>query len=286
MLGILLIDKGVGPTSHDIVHGVRKKLGVRRVGHAGTLDPLASGLLVLGVGPATRVLNYLPLEPKVYEVESLFGIETDTQDAMGTLLHRCAVPQNLSEVLAQTVPSFLGRTEQIPPLFSAVKVDGKPLYSYARKGMPVSVQSRPIEVKQWEILGVKEDKATFRIVCSGGTYIRTLVHDLAIKMGTRAHVTALRRTKVGDFRVEDAVSLQLLTAQDLLPLEQTLGPTNIVQLSQEAVSAVRNGRPIANDRKTHEGHVGWTDEEGRFVGIGRIEGTVASPQCILPWSEL
>ena len=162
MLGILVIDKPPGMTSHDVVDRVRRRLGTRRVGHAGSLDPMATGVLVVAVGPATRFLQYLPLEPKEYEATIAFGTETDTQDAEGSVLATAPVPSDLDRRVEELLPEFLGPIEQLPPMFSAVKRAGKPLYAYARKGEEVDRTPRTVYVDVFEPLG----DGRYRIVCS------------------------------------------------------------------------------------------------------------------------
>src|SRR5476649_403009 len=178
MFGILLIDKPLGGTSHDVVNHIRRRFGTRRVGHAGTLDPLGTGLLVVAVGPATRFLQYLPLEPKVYIAEVAFGHSTPTYDAEGELSEARPVPENLAEAIDSKLPAFRGLIQQLPPMYSAIKVGGKPLYKFAREGKEQVRESRTVHIDTFEILSIEGDKATARISCSGGTYIRSLANDL------------------------------------------------------------------------------------------------------------
>src|SRR5579871_5087584 len=218
MFGILLIDKPLGCTSHDVVNDMRRRFQTKRVGHAGTLDPLATGLLVVAVGPATRFLQYLPLEPKEYDAEITFGKSTTTFDREGDITSEAAVPADLDDVIQAVLPSFLGLIQQTPPMFSAVKIGGKALYKYARAGEEVLREPRNVHIGEFQILNVQDDKIRARIVCSGGTYIRTLAHDLGQAVGCGAYLSDLNRTRVGRFDLSQAVPLKEASPAHLLPL--------------------------------------------------------------------
>ncbi len=211
--GLLLVDKPAGVSSHDVVGAARRALGEKRIGHAGTLDPFATGLLVLLVGRATRLLPHLPGEPKVYEATIRFGAETDTEDLHGAIV-REAPPPSRDAVLA-AIPAFTGSIDQVPPAYSAKRVDGERAYKLARAGADPQLKPVRIRVDRWEVLaldgsdgGIRE--ARVRITCGGGTYVRSLARDLARAAGSAAHLTALRRLASGPFRLGDAVSLEAL----------------------------------------------------------------------------
>ncbi|MGA0920252.1 MAG: tRNA pseudouridine(55) synthase TruB [Gemmatimonadaceae bacterium] len=212
--GVLLVDKPVGVSSHDVVSAARRALHESRIGHGGTLDPFATGLLVLLVGRATRLLPHLAGEPKVYEATIRFGAETDTEDHLGTVTREA--PRPTRAALLAALPRFVGAIAQVPPAYSAKRVDGERAYAMARRGEAVALAPVTIQVHRWEILALRavDDgriaEADVRITCGGGTYIRSLARDLGRASGSAAHLTALRRTQSGTFRVEDAVPLERL----------------------------------------------------------------------------
>ena len=286
MLGIVLIDKPGGITSHDVVSRLRKKLDTRRIGHAGTLDPLATGLLVVAVGPATRFLQYLLLEPKEYVCTFRFGIETNTLDSDGETVKESEVPGGLAAKIEAALPSFVGEIEQIPPMFSAVKIEGRPLYYYARKGEDVERKPRKAVVTEYELLGIDEHDARFRIVCSRGTYVRSLAQDLGAMVGCGAHVTAIRRTQVGKFRIERAVALDEASAGDLMPLAKALAPMPMVELTDGQVQLVQNGNFVRRDGLPPGPTAALTDSDGNVVCIARVLENEAHPQCVIPKEAL
>lgn len=282
MLGILLIDKPSGGTSHDAVDRVRKIFETRRVGHAGTLDPLATGLLVVAVGAATRFLQYLPLEPKEYEGVIQFGLTSTTYDGEGELSEPGPIPADLSERLAEILPGFHGLQSQVPPMYSAVKVAGKPLYAYARKGEEALRTPRNIFIESFDLTLEAEGCARFRLVCSGGTYVRTLAHDLGKTVGCGAYLAQLRRTRAGAFRVEDSVSLESASAASLIPLDRALRPMPMRTLSGAEVEDVRQGRRIAAAGEYESRWVGLLNPEGAIVGVAAVVGAELQPECVIP----
>lgn len=257
-------------------------MGIRRIGHAGTLDPLATGLLVVAVGPATRFLQYLSLEPKVYEVEATFGSRSTTFDAEGEIEPVAIPPADLQARIEEEIPSFLGAIQQIPPVFSAVKVNGVPLYKRARRGEAVSPSPRSVHVAEIEVLRATGPIASLRIVCSGGTYVRSLVNDLGAKVGCGAYVSALRRTHAGGFTVEAAVLPDDVNPANLLPLAEALRPMPLHVLSEEDCAAALVGRSFAFEVPASSCKVSLSDSSGRFVGVARVESGTAHPECILP----
>jgi tRNA pseudouridine55 synthase len=222
--GILLVDKPQGCTSHDVVDRVRRKLGLRRVGHAGTLDPMATGLLIILVGRATKASAYLMSLDKVYEGRMLLGQTTDSQDADGALLNQSPVPALSAEALQAQMQLFVGDQYQTPPMFSAKKVAGKPLYKLARQGQTIDREPRFIHVGAFDLLQWDSPFASFRVQCSKGTYIRTLAHDLGQKIGCGAHLVGLRRTATHAFTLDQALPLSELEAMPLSALAQRLVP--------------------------------------------------------------
>jgi tRNA pseudouridine55 synthase len=222
MEGILLVDKPGDHTSHDVVARLRGKLKMKRIGHAGTLDPMATGLLIILVGKATRVSQYLVSLDKEYEGTIEFGKVTDTQDADGEMMETRPVPPFTEEELKAGIRSFLGDQYQTPPMYSAIKIDGVPLYKSARKGEEIEREPRFIRVMSWEITRFGVPRFDFRLRCTKGTYIRTLAHDLGQKLGCGAHLAALRRTATDKFNVSQALTLDQIQAMTLPEIERRL----------------------------------------------------------------
>ena len=210
--GLLLVDKPTGPTSHDVVARARRVLGERAIGHLGTLDPAASGLLVLVIGVATRCGLVWQGGMKTYTGRARFGLTTDTQDVTGRVLAERPVRFDAGELVARTAREFVGRLDQVPPMVSALKHRGEPLHRIARRGGCVERAARSITVEAWEWTALALPEGEFVIRCSGGTYVRTLVHDLGVALGCGAVLSALRRTASVPFAIEDAVSWELLCA--------------------------------------------------------------------------
>jgi tRNA pseudouridine55 synthase len=224
--GVLLVDKPTDHTSHDVVARLRGKLRVKRVGHAGTLDPMATGLLVILVGKATRLSQYLMSVDKEYEGTAELGKVTDSQDAEGEVMETRPVPPLTREEIAAATAGFLGDQYQLPPMYSAIKIGGVPLYKRARQGEEVAREPRFIRVMSWEVTGFALPRFDFRLRCTKGTYVRTLVHDLGQKLGCGAHLAALRRTASGALRVEQALTLDQIEALSLPQIEQRLIPAH------------------------------------------------------------
>ncbi len=207
LAGVLLIDKPVGPTSFRIVQQVRRALKIKKVGHAGTLDPFASGLLIVCVGrPATRLVSSLMEGEKEYEATLQLGVETDTQDSTGQVIAEKQVGEIDRDRVRDCLAQFTGEQLQTPPQYSALKHKGKPLYYYARKGIKVTKEPRKIQIREIELLSLDPDSMQIRVVCSKGTYIRTLAADIGRSLGCGAHLTGLRRLRSGRFTVEDGLN--------------------------------------------------------------------------------
>lgn len=214
--GLLLVDKPAGVTSHDVVDVARRAYRERSIGHLGTLDPFATGLLVLLFGRATRLSTFIDNEPKVYEATIQFGTETDTDDVTGSITRTAPLPE--PELLIETIPSLTGEIDQTPPAYSAKKIDGKPAYRAARAGVQVQLAPATVHVYQWDVHAVSPSSLSATIVCGGGTYIRALARDLGRLAGTAAHLATLRRTRSGDFDVKDAAPLERLRSAPPPPL--------------------------------------------------------------------
>ena len=207
--GILLVDKPSGITSHDIVDRLRRKLKMKKIGHAGTLDPLATGLMIMLIGKATKVSQFLISLDKAYEGTFKLGVETDSQDSDGEVVETKDLPENLSEeIIGDAMKEFLGDQYQTPPMFSAKKINGVPLYKMARKGKTVEREPRVIRINELSLQGWDSPEGRFFMDCSKGTYVRTVFHDLGQKLDCGGHLTSLRRTKINDFSIEGVPSLE------------------------------------------------------------------------------
>ena len=235
MNGIFNIDKPAGVSSHTVVAAVRKAANVSRVGHAGTLDPMATGVLLVCIGQGVRVTEYLIDHDKKYRARVRLGIETDSYDATGKVVAQRDVIVT-REQISDTLKSFVGKIEQMPPAFSAIKKDGVPHYKLARRGEQVETIARPVEIFSIELCEANIPEVEFDVHCSKGTYIRSLAHDLGEKLGCGAHLTALRRTAVAQFSINDAISLdQLREAFANGYAEKYLGPLDEALLQFEAI---------------------------------------------------
>jgi tRNA pseudouridine55 synthase len=213
--GLLLVDKPAGMTSHDVVQHVRRIYGERSIGHLGTLDPFATGLLVLLLGRATRLANFLDIEPKVYDATVGFGSETDTDDSTGTVIRSAPLPAEAD--IRAGLTTLTGTISQIPPAYSAKSVDGTRAYDAARRGKPLELEPVEVQVHSWEVREARPDSLSATITCSGGTYIRALARDLGRLTSSAAHLTALRRSRIGPFDVKDAATLDAIADSPTKP---------------------------------------------------------------------
>lgn len=304
--GILNINKPEGWTSQDVVAKLRGRLHIRRVGHTGTLDPMATGVLPVCFGKATRIIEYYDDDFKTYEAEMKLGMVTDTLDITGTVLETKPVDVSEEDVI-QAIDSFRGWITQIPPKYSALKVNGKPLYKYAREGVEVEIKSRKIYVEDIQPVEVnlRENRILFRVTCSKGTYIRTICDDIGKKLGCGGTMTALQRTQSGCFRVEDARTLpEILEMTDeelercVIPMDETLVHLGRIELkSMESVPFYYNGREIdtgyvnvlaspAVPEALQEGSrladkYRVYDPEGKFLGISSLRENTLYPEKVI-----
>ena len=276
--GVLLLDKPVGPSSSAVLQAVKRLLGAEKAGHAGTLDPLASGLLPLLFGEATKFAQYGLDASKEYVGDVRLGSATDTGDAEGQVLERRPVDVDNAQ-LALALARFRGDIEQVPPMHSALKHDGKPLYALARAGQSVQRTARPVRVHELELIARKQDLLRLRIRCSKGTYVRQLAVDLGLALGTVAHLEALRRTAVGGFRIEQSVSLDDLQALGgeareawLLPPDSLLEDLPRLDLEEEQATRFINGQSVQLEAREGpvpgEGPCRVYRREGALLGIG------------------
>lgn len=284
--GILNVDKPLGQSSHNVVEHVRALTNRRRVGHAGTLDPLATGVLVICVGrTATRVVEYLMDEPKTYRTDVRLGVVTDTFDAEGEIVSTSPVEVGRHDV-ERALDQFRGPIEQIPPMFSAVKHKGKPLYQLARRGIEVEREARQVEIYRLELTAWethrRQASCTLEMECSPGTYVRVLVHDLGQRLGCGAYVTGLTRLASGSFRLENAVSLDLLTeAAEKGHWPQLLHPVDEALAHQfpPLHLDVNQARRLCSGQSVHSGHGEDQDgalaraygPEGRFLALAAYD---------------
>jgi tRNA pseudouridine55 synthase len=275
--GVILCDKPAGKTSHDVVAAVRRELpGKRRVGHAGTLDPMATGLLLVGVGRATRLLRFLGELPKTYTGTLRLGVETTTLDAEGEITREAHVDAADADIAA-AMSALVGDSMQTPPAYSAVKVGGRTSYRAARRGETLEAAPRSIHVRRFELETFDGRDAAFTVTCSGGTYVRVLVADVGSALGCGAHLAALRRTAIGPFSAEEATGPHAPGSP--LPVERIVAHLPRFDLDPEEAIAAGHGRILA-PAGLH-GPYGVFDPEGRLVGVYEDEETKARPVVIL-----
>ncbi len=252
MHGWLNIDKSEGLSSHQVVARLRKLLGIRKIGHAGTLDPLASGVLPIAVGEATKTVPFMMDSSKTYHFEVQWGAQTSTDDREGDVIATSSVRPSAKDIHA-ILEKFTGTIEQIPPRYSAIKIDGKPAYKYARAGEDIELKSRKVHIDNLRCVGIpNKDHATFETICQKGTYIRSLARDMALQLGTVAHVTFLRRTRVGNFQDTNAISLENLVdlghkeviIGHLCPLEVALDDILAIEFSSSDQHKLLHGQAV------------------------------------------
>ncbi|MDO8685018.1 MAG: tRNA pseudouridine(55) synthase TruB [Armatimonadota bacterium] len=313
MDGVLNIDKPAGITSHDVVSRVRRILKIKRVGHAGTLDPMATGVLLVCIGHATRIAEYLVDAEKEYEGVITLGVTTDTQDSTGNILSEADASHITKEQLLSVLPEFTGRILQIPPMVSAAHHEGKRLYQLAREGKVVDRKPREVEVKQIELLDFQptpvvsgnpfpetqteqpspsnRPNAIFRVTCSKGVYIRTLFADIGAALGVGAHMSRLRRTRIGRFVIDKSMNLDILAqaavegkAENLvITMAEALADMPEVIISPESLEAVRHGQAFhpPDDFVAGEGEITRIMLDSDLVALARVvkqdEGVVLQP---------
>ena len=290
--GIIVLDKPLGFTSNAALQKVRWLLNAEKAGHTGSLDPLATGVLPLCFGEATKFSQYLLDADKGYEAVMQLGITTTTADAEGDVLQRREVRVTAADIEA-VLPRFRGDIEQVPPMYSALKRDGQPLYKLARAGEVVGREARSVTIARLELLGLEGDLARLSVSCSKGTYIRTLVEDIGEALGCGAHVQALRRTHAGPFELAQAVTLETLEAAHaaggnealdafLLPADSGLLHWPLLQFSEHSAYYWLHGQPVRAPEAPKFGMVRVQDHNGRFIGIGEVseDGRIAPRRLI------
>jgi tRNA pseudouridine55 synthase len=280
--GILVIDKPAGMTSHDVVDRVRKRLGTRKVGHAGTLDPDATGLLVIGVGRATRLLSYAQQTPKRYRAVARFGVTTTTQDSSGEVTSER--PARITEAdLNGVLESFTGALKQVPPMVSAVKVGGERLYKKARRGEEVERAPRVVTVYAVAVVDFDPTgpTATLDIACSAGTYVRTLVHDIGESLGCGAHLAALRRTENAGFTIDDAVMLDDVDAHRLRPPSDAVRALRTIEVEESDARLIATGRPLTAVPDVADGESVALSRSGTVLAVYRRDGETLRADRVL-----
>ena len=258
MKGFLLVDKKTGMTSFDVVRDVRREFGVKKVGHSGTLDPLATGLLLVAVGEATKLLEYFVGLDKEYEVVGKFGFVSDSFDADGEVVESDEQKECLRSEVEEALGAFVGDIEQVPPKYSALKIDGKRAYELARAGVDVKMKARKVTIGRYEIMDFNWPEVKFAVQCTSGTYVRSLVHDLGMKLGCGAYVKELRRISVGKFNVKDA-------GGDLIAIEDMVGDLPKFELSDADFEGLKDGRVLTDQKIEGEFAVAFYKE--KVVGV-------------------
>ncbi len=282
--GIILIDKEEGKTSFEVVKAIRRLLRVKKVGHAGTLDPFATGLLIILLGQGTKLSNYLMAGDKAYQATMRLGVETDTQDLTGHVVKRGLVPEFEPEFIRKVALRFVGEIEQVPPPFSAVNYRGKRAYELARKGIKMDLQKRRVKVHSLSITSIDLPDVTMEVTCSRGTYVRSLAADLGKELGPGAHLKSLRRLCAGPFSVKDALSLENvehlsrdgLAPQRIIPLNDALPEMKQAKVDGGMAQRIRNGYQPGCEEvamvdlpRSFEGYMKLVEGEG-LVAIAKV----------------
>jgi tRNA pseudouridine55 synthase len=276
--GVLVVDKPVGLTSHDVVQIIRRGTNIRRAGHTGTLDPRASGVLVVLIGPAVRLSEYVSASDKRYQATVHLGSTTDTFDAEGRITSSASVENISEEQFEDALQQFIGEIQQVPPPYSAVKVQGRKAYERAREGEEIELEPRTIHVYSLELLEWNPPEAVIDVFCSSGTYVRSLANDLGTALGCGAHLVGLRRTKSGRFTLRDAVSLRRLQEsfhvgdwyKYLIPAAEALGDWEMVELDGDQVELIRHGHRVPAE----PGSTGWVrgiSQQGDLVALLELD---------------
>jgi tRNA pseudouridine55 synthase len=266
-------------TSHDVVQRIRKEFSMTRVGHLGTLDPMATGVLPVCLGKATRLGQYLPASPKEYVGEIRFGFSTATYDREGSPTSEEQKLDASEDEVKESMHGLTGPIDQIPPPFSAKKIGGVPAYRFARRGRTVETAASRVEIFQFEMTGFEPPMMRFRVLCSPGTYVRSLAHDLGMTLGCGAHLNALRRTRSGDFVAADAVPLDRAMPGDITPMEKLLDAWPRLEVSDSDEQKVRHGGQIQCAMSGE--FVRIFNKRGEFLAVAAIENGWGRPKLVL-----
>lgn len=283
MDGIIVINKEKGYTSHDVVAKLKKKLNISKVGHTGTLDPNATGVLPILIGKGTKFSKYLINHDKIYEVELELGKKTDTADIEGKIIEEKSIDtEYIKQNLAKVLEGFIGKQEQIPPMYSAIKKNGKKLYEYARKGEKVEVEPRKIEIYKIELIDYKENDIKFIVSCSKGTYIRSLCEEIAEKLNTVGYMKNLKRLQVGEFNIDCAIKIDEINIENydkyLYTLEDILKESPKLNLSSKKLNLFLNGvqLTVQNENGLYKIYV-----DNNFIGSGTVKNNLLKRDIIL-----
>lgn len=284
MNGVIVIDKEKGYTSHDVVNIIRKTLNIKKVGHTGTLDPNATGVLPVLIGEATKISKYLIEHNKTYIAEITLGEKRTTGDMEGEILETKQIPELTKEKIDKVLKEFLGKQKQKPPIYSAIKINGKKAYEYARKGKEIEINEREIEIYKINLLHYEKDTITFEVNCSKGTYIRVLCEDIAEKLGTVGYMKNLRRTEVDKFNLEQAVTIEEIkektdiVEQKIISVEEIFNNNEKIQLNEYKLNLFLNGVKLTYNKPNGVYRVYNND---KFIGLGVIENKLLKRDVII-----
>lgn len=284
MNGVIVIDKEKGYTSHDVVNIIRKTLNIKKVGHTGTLDPNATGVLPVLIGEATKISKYLIEHNKTYIAEITLGEKRTTGDMEGEILETKQIPELTKEKIDKVLKEFLGKQKQKPPIYSAIKINGKKAYEYARKGKEIEINEREIEIYKINLLHYEKDTITFEVNCSKGTYIRVLCEDIAEKLGTVGYMKNLRRTEVDKFNLEQAVTIEEIkektdiVEQKIISVEEIFNNNEKIQLNEYKLNLFLNGVKLTYNKPNGVYRVYNND---KFIGLGVIENELLKRDVII-----
>ena len=274
--GILIIDKPQDFTSHDVVAKIRKIIGTKKVGHTGTLDPMATGVLVVCVGAATKLVEHFTCKDKVYEAKVKLGIKTDTADITGNVIEECNVNEIDEKLVAEVMKKIIGKQLQTPPKYSSIKVNGMKLYEYARQGIEVKIEPREIEIFNISDINIDEEnkEIAFRVHCSKGTYIRSLCEDIASSLGMCGTMSYLRRVKTGEFSIEEAITLEEIDEEKIIPMEKLFDNKIVIEKDLEKLL---NGMELKCDKPDGL----YSLYTNHYIGIGKIKDKKLKREIIL-----
>ena len=283
MNGLLIINKQKGFTSHDVVNVIIKKLNTKKVGHTGTLDPNATGVLPILIGKGTKISKYLMEHDKTYIATIKLGEKTDTGDSEGQVIEEKSIPKDLrKEDINDVLQNFFGKQKQVPPMYSAIKINGKKLYEYAREGKEVKLEAREIEIYKIELLEYQNNKIKFEVECSKGTYIRTLCEDIAKKLGTVGYMEELQRTKVNNFRIEDSILLDDITLENaeknMIKIEEVFKEKETIELDNKKLELFLNGVKLTYSLSEDIYRI-YNNEH--FIGIGILKNGLLKRDIVI-----
>ena len=294
--GIIVVDKPTGRSSNHVLQQVKRLFDAQKAGHTGSLDPLATGVLPICLGEATKVSSYLLDGDKRYQVTCQLGITTDSGDSDGNVVAEMAIPTLSEADVLSILPRFLGQQQQVPPMYSALKFQGQPLYKLARQGIEIERKSRMVTIYDIKLLAQTADSFTLDVTCSKGTYIRTLVEDISLALKTGGHVTMLRRIAAAGYEITQALSIETieLVAQQglaaldalLLPTENALVTWPSVKVTGEQAKALRQGQQVYVEQVYESTQIRLFDQDGDFLGLGEMSETgIVSPKRVFVVEE-